>query len=635
MEKSKAAQTSAVMIKLPDFKVLLSVYVTEKSKFAVPSNEMHMFRKILTKLEFLIFWGKDQLTSKQFIFLSSVLVGISSALAVIVLKSFAHWVFSSATYINSILKLSFMNSLLPIIGILLTVFVVKKVLGGTIEKGTSQILYAVAKKAGIIPKKQMYAQIITSSLTVGLGGSAGLESPIVITGAAFGSNYAQKYKLSYKERTLLIGCGVAAGIAAAFNAPIAGVLFAIEVLLVDVSISAFTPIMIAAATGALVSAIALDESILLTFKQQQTFNYHNIPYYLLLGVFTGFIAVFYSRNFQKTENFFSRLRLGPYKKALFGASLLAMIIFIFPTLFGEGYESIRVLSEKDPGQLLENTLFSDFRNNAWVLLLFIGITMFLKAFATGITLGSGGNGGNFAPSLFLGSYTGFFFSKFLNLTGLTKLPVSNFTMVGMAGILSGLFHAPLTAIFLIAEITGGYDLMIPLMMVSSISFAISKKFEKHSLDVKSLAKKGHVFTSNKDTNILSTLDTEKIIQTDYITISPDENLEKLVELISHSNQVIFGVVNNEDELLGTVYFNDIREIIFSNFKVKYTPVRDIMSKPEQVVSPTDTMESVMDKFEKSKIPFLPVLKNGKYYGFISKSVALEAYREKLKSLTIE
>lgn len=594
-----------------------------------------MFKKYINKLENLIVWAQSKLTNKQFIFLSSVLVGISAAFAVIVLKTFAHWVFSFANYINGILKLSFINSILPIVGILLTVFVVKRVLGGTIEKGTSQILYAVAKKASILPKKQMYAQIITSSLTVGLGGSAGLESPIVITGAAFGSNFAQQFKLSYKDRTLLIGCGVAAGIAAAFNAPIAGVLFAIEVLLVDVSISAFTPIMIAAAAGALVSEIILDESILLNFKQQQVFDYHNIPFYVILGLFTGFISVYYARNFQRIEHFFTRLRFKPYKKALFGASILAVIIFIFPTLFGEGYESIKTLSENDPGQLLENTLFSSFRNNSWALLLFIGFTMLLKVFATGITLSSGGNGGNFAPSLFLGSYTGFFFSKFINLTGLTQLPISNFTMVGMAGILSGLFHAPLTAIFLIAEITGGYNLMIPLMMVSSISFAVSKRFEKHSMDVKGLAKKGHAFTSNKDANILSTLDTAKIIQTDYLTISPDENLEKLVDLISNTNQVIFGVVNTKKELIGIVHFNDIREIIFNNFKVKYTMVKDIMTLPNEIIYPTDNMETVMNKFEISKTAFLPVLKNGKYFGFVSKSLALEAYRTKLKSMTIE
>ncbi|MFE3847813.1 chloride channel protein [Flavobacterium sp. LB3P45] len=594
-----------------------------------------MFKKYLSKLETIIAFAQSMLTPKQFIFLSSVLVGISAAFAVIVLKTFAHWVFSFATYVSGILKLGFINSILPIIGILLTVFVVKRVLGGTIEKGTSQILYAVAKKASIIPKKQMYAQIITSSLTVGLGGSAGLESPIVITGAAFGSNYAQKYKLSYKDRTLLIGCGVAAGIAAAFNAPIAGVLFAIEVLLVDVSISAFTPIMIAAATGALVSVIALDETILLSFKQQQTFNYHNIPFYVLLGLFTGFISVYYSRNFERVEHFFDRLKFSPYKKAFFGASVLAILIFIFPTLFGEGYESIKTLSENDPGQLLKNTLFEGFRNNSWALLAFVGVTMMLKVFATGITLGCGGNGGNFAPSLFLGSYVGFFFSKFLNLTGLTKLPISNFTMVGMAGILSGLFHAPLTAIFLIAEITGGYNLMIPLMIVASISFAISKRFEKHSMDVKNLAKKGHAFTSNKDTNVLSTLDTNSIIQTDYLTVSPDENLEKLVDLISHSNQVIFAVVDKDGEILGIVHFNTIREIIFNPYRVKYTLIKEVMISPVEIISPEDSMETVMNKFEKAKVVFLPVIKEGKYYGFISKSIALEAYRAKLKSMTIE
>ncbi|HEY4619144.1 MAG TPA: chloride channel protein [Flavobacterium sp.] len=594
-----------------------------------------MFKKFISKLETIIAWAQSMLTEKQFIFLSSVLVGISSAFAVIVLKTFAHWVFSFATYINGILKLSFINSILPIAGLLLTVFVIKKVLGGTIEKGTSQILYSVAKKASIIPKKQMYAHIITSSLTVGLGGSAGLESPLVVTGAAFGSNYAQKYKLSYKDRTLLIGCGVAAGIAAAFNAPIAGVLFAVEFLLVDVSISAFTPIMIAAATGALVSEIVLDETILLNFRQQQVFDYHKIPFYILLGILTGFISVYYTRYFQRTEHFFHKLKLNPYKKALFGASILAILIFIFPTLFGEGYESIKVLSDSDPGKLLENTLFSGFRDNSWVLLGFVGLTMMLKVFATGITLGAGGNGGNFAPALFLGSYLGYFFSKALNLSGLTQLPVSNFTMVGMAGILSGLFHAPLTAIFLIAEITGGYSLMLPLMLVASISFAISKRFEKHSMDVKDLVQKGHAFTSNKDTNVLSTLDTTSIIQTDYLTVSPDENLEKLVDLISHSNQVIFAVVDKDKHLLGIVHFNNIREIIFNTYRVKYTLVKNIMAEPTEIIYPFNSMETVMNKFERSKVAFLPVIKDEKYFGFISKSVALEAYRTKLKSMTIE
>jgi CIC family chloride channel protein len=594
-----------------------------------------MLKKYLYRVESLLAWAQTKITNKQFIFVASVLVGITVGFAVIVLKAFAHWVFVFATYINGIIKLSYINSILPVIGMLLTVFVIDKILGGKLEKGTSQIMYVVAKKASIMPKKQMYAQIITSSLTVGLGGSAGLESPITITGAAFGSNFAQRYKLSYKDRTLLIGCGVAAGIAAAFNAPIAGVLFAIEVLLVDVSIAAFTPIMIAAATGALVTAIVLKENILLSFSKQPVFDYNNIPFYILLGLLIGLISIYYARWFQKIEQFFVRYEKTPYKRALIAASFLAVLIFIIPTLFGEGYESIKTLSESDPGILLQDTLFSEFRDNKWVLLAFVGAAAFLKVFATGLTLGGGGNGGNFAPSLFLGSYVGYFFSQSITLSGIAKLPVSNFTIVGMAGVLSGLFHAPLTSIFLIAEITGGYSLMIPLMIVSSISFAVSKRFEKHSMDVKYLAGKGQVFTSNKDSNILSTIDTNSIVETDYFTISPDENLEKLVDLISHSTQVIFAVVNKEQELLGIVHFNYIREIIFSAFKVKYTTVKEIMQKPEMIVYPFDNMEVVMKKFEESKISFLPMVKNGKYHGFISKAVALESYRTKLKSMTIE
>lgn len=590
-----------------------------------------MFKKKLLQLEALLIVGRKKLSPKQFIYISSVIVGVMSSFAVIFLKSFAHWVYSLASYGNSILHISFINSVLPIAGILLTVLVVKKILGGSIEKGTSQILHTVARKASIIPPKQMYAQIITSSLTVGLGGSAGLESPIVVTGAAFGSNYAQKFRLSYKERTLLLGCGVAAGIAAAFNAPIAGVLFAVEVLLVDVAISAFTPIMIAAATGTLVSAIVLNEEVLLTFRHQESFDYHNIPFYILLGFFTALISVFYSRNFLKTEHFFAGLKLGPYRKALAGSLVLGLLLFVFPTLFGEGYESIKVLADADPGELLKHTLFKDFGGSEWVLLLFVGLSMMLKAFASGITLGSGGNGGNFAPSLFLGSYAGYFFSKFLNLTGLTDLPVSNFAMVGMAGILSALFHAPLTAIFLIAEITGGYGLIIPLMIVASISYAISKRFEKHSLDVKGLVKKGNVFTSNKDTNILWTLEMDNIIQIDSKTLSEDDGMEKLRNLIMETDQGMFAVTRCL-KLSGVIYFSEVREMIFQQDAVI---MKDIMKSSCQTVDYSDSMETVMYRLEKSRKFYLPVIRDGLYYGYIDKGSALEAYRNQLKAMMFD
>ena len=594
------------------------------------------FRKITRQLESLFFLAKTILSERNFIYLAAVAVAISCALAVIILKYFAHNVFIFANYANNYLKLPFANSIFPIIGILLTVFVIKKFLNGSIEKGSSKILYAVAKKGGIIPKKQMYAQIITSSLTVGLGGSAGLESPIVITGAAFGSNFAQKYKLSQKDRILLLACGVAAGIGAAFNAPIAGVLFAIEVVLTDVAISAFIPIMISAATGALVSKVLLSQDVLLSFKNATEFDFHNTPYYLLLGVLAGFVSVYHARNFRKVEHFFSRFKNNTYKKALFGASILAVLIFFFPTLFGEGYESMKTLSTANPESLLDNSLLENYKSNEWILLGFVGLIVLLKAFATGLTLGSGGNGGNFAPSLFVGSYLGFFVAKFMDLTNINShLPVTNFTIVGMAGILSGLFHAPLTAIFLIGEITGGYDLMVPLMIVSSISYAVSKQFEKHSMDVKILADKGDVFTSDKDKNILQSIDFLSLVETDVKTITLEKTLENLIEHLSYTNQQIIPVVDEKNKLLGIVNLDMIRSIIFNPYRIKFTTIEEILSQSKEIINYDDGLEVIMEKFETTSQNVLPVTYNNRFYGLISKVDILEAYREKMKEMVIE
>jgi CIC family chloride channel protein len=587
------------------------------------------------RLERLIFLLKTFLTPRQFIYFSCVLVGISSALAVILLKAFAHSVYTFSQYLDGFLHLPYSNSILPIIGIILTVFVVQKFLDGSIQKGTSQIMYAVAKKGGRIPSKQLYSQIITSSLTVGLGGSAGLESPITITGAAFGSNYAINYQLSHKDRKLLLACGVAAGIAAAFNAPIAGVLFAIEVVLAEISITAFIPIMISAATGALISTIVLDEDVLISFKNVENFDYHNIHFYVILGLLSGLVSIYYARNFRKIENYFGKSKLGVYQKALYGAGLLAILIFLFPTLFGEGYASIKTIADNHPEKILDNTLLTGFKDNKWILLAFVGATMMVKVFATGLTLGSGGNGGNFAPSLFVGSYLGFVLAYFVNLIGLAKLPVTNFTLVGMAGILSGLFHAPLTAIFLIAEITSGYELMVPLMIVSSVSYAISKRFEPHSFDIKHLADKGEVFTDNKDKNILTSLELSKLLQTNYKAVSISENLNELVEKLQNSDEIVFPVLNKNEELEGLIYLDDVRKYVFSPFKIKYTSTNEVMQQPKELVFYDETMETVMEKFENSNSKILPVLKNGKFIGFISKHFVLIKYREKLKEMIIE
>lgn len=594
-----------------------------------------VFRSIFRRAENLVFLLKDNVSERNFIYLSAVFVAITCSFAVILLKSFAHNIFLWANDINAFLKLPYINSLLPIAGILLTVFVVRNFLGNSLEKGSSKVLYAVARKAGIMPKKQMYAQIVTSSLTVGLGGSAGLESPIVITGAAFGSNFAQKYHLSQKDRILLLACGVAAGIGAAFNAPIAGVLFAIEVVLTDVSISAFIPIIISAATGTLISKVTLSSDTILNFEQALKFDYHNTPYYILVGLLAGLISIYHARNFQKVENFFGSFKNKGYRRALFGSTILAIMIFFFPTLFGEGYESIKILASDNPGAILDNTMLEQFRSE-WVLVAFVGVTMLLKAFATGLTLGSGGNGGNFAPSLFVGSYLGFFVAKIINLLNFTHhLPIANFTIVGMAGILSGLFHAPLTAIFLIGEITGGYDLMVPLMIVSSVSYAVSKQFEKHSMDVKALADKGDVFTSDKDKNILQSINFYNLVQQNYKTLTPDNSIEKIVDIFSTTEQKIIPIIDKEKSLVGIVDFEEVKAVIFNPYRVKFMTINEIISQPKELILFEDKPEKIMKSFETSKASILPVIHKGKYVGFLSKIDVLESYRQRLKEMTID
>ena len=586
-----------------------------------------------SKLSSYIFWIKANLTKKQFVFFASILVGISVGLAAVFLKVFVHLIFITATNNTSGFRYSFL--VLPIVGILLTVLVVKRFLNGKLSKGLSHIHLSLSKKASHLPREQMYAQIITSSLTVGMGGSAGLEAPIVITGAAFGTNFSKTYKLSYKERTLLLACGIAAGIGAAFNAPIAGVLFALEVLLIDISISAFTPLIIAAASGALISKIILNDDILLSFQLQQSFNYTNVPFYIVLGILAGLVSVYHSRTFSRVEKLFSKSESKIYTNVFIGGIALATLLFVFPSLFGEGYQSIKTLSSTNPENILDNSFFEQFKKNQWIALIVIGILIFLKAIATAITIGSGGNGGNFAPSLFVGAYLGFFFSRILNLLKIAHLPVSNFTIVGMAGILSGLYHAPLTAIFLIAEITGGYTLMIPLMLVSSISYAISKYFEPFSMDNKRLAKRGKVFTQDRDHNILTTIRTQNLIEKNFQCISPEYSLGNLVDIISKSKRNIFPVVNDEQMLLGVITLDSIREIIFKTELYNSIIVKDLMKTPPATISSIESMESVMKKFDETNAWNLPVLDNNIYVGFISKSSVFSSYRTKLKTSTIE
>lgn len=582
-------------------------------------------------IEKLINWIHEKTNEKQFLIFSSILVGISAGLAAVILKLF---VFFIREYLieGYFLKFDFkyIYLLLPIFGIGITVVIIKYFFNGQINRGNAAILFSIAKKSSYLPFHQMYSHVITSALTVGFGGSAGLESPIVSTGSAIGSNFAKTYKLGYKERTLLLAAGVSGGIAGAFNAPIAGVLFALEVILVDISIGAFIPLLIAAASGALLSKIILNESSLLFFKLKQPFDYHNTPFYLLLGLLAGLTSLYYVSFFDKIESRFSKIN-SVFKKWLIGGLCLGLLYAFFPSLFGEGYESIKALAELNATQLFKESILHSYINDKWLLLIFITATMFLKSFAAGITLGSGGNGGNFAPSLFVGAYLGFIFSFFLSLIGFTDIPVSNFTIVAMSGILSGVFHAPLTGIFLIAEITGGYDLIIPLMIVSSISYIIVKYFHPESLDVRRLKEKGAIVSDNKDKSILSKIDTRALIETDFTPIHFKASLRDIVETIKHCKRNTFPVIKKNNKLLGIIYLDNIREEMFNSELYDKITAKEVMRKPSTVIDVNEDIFTIMKKFEESGQWNLPVVDSGIYIGFLSKSTILDKYRSQLLS----
>jgi CIC family chloride channel protein len=474
----------------------------------------------------------------------------------------------------------------------------------------------------------MYAHIITSALTVGFGGSTGLESPIVSTGSAIGANFGKTYRLTYKERTILLACGAAAGIAAVFNAPIAGVLFAIEVLLADVSVSAFIPLIIAAASGALLSNIILSEGVVLSFSVQYAFNYQNVPFYIVLGILAGLLSLYYAQVFNYLEHRFSKVNKIWTRVLIAGLIMCALLIF-FPPLYGEGYETIKILSNLRPESLIQTSLLRDFIQNEWGLLVFLMVIGLLKAFAAGITIGAGGNGGNFGPSLFMGAYLGFSFSRLINLTGIAKIPETNFTLVGMAGILSGILHAPLTAIFLIVEITGGYGLMIPLMIVASLSIIVTHFFQPLSMEAQKLKSKLKLSVEDRDQYLLSKLDLSDLIENNFLSVKPEEKLSDLVQTISHSHRNTFPVLNEDGSLAGLIHLDNVRETIFQHELYDKVLVKELMTPPSATISPNDSLHSVLKKFDETNQWNLPIIEKGRYIGFLSKASILTRYRNEL------
>lgn len=581
--------------------------------------------------ELILHWLNNRLSRNQFLVLSGILVGCTAGLAGVILKTLVHNIHYFITN-----KVHFEYQILfyivfPFLGIVLTTMIVLTLFKGQDRKGIGAILYEIAQNSSIVASVKMYSQVIQSAVTVGLGGSAGLESPIAVTGAAIGSNYAQTYRLSYKERTLLLAAGATAGIASAFNAPIAGIMFAFEILLTGVVFTDFIPLVVAAVCGSLLSRILLQEDVLFRFYTRDPFNYKNVPYYLILGIVTGLYARYFVIISQKVEHFIKKLQLSRMRKAMFGGAVLSLLCVLFPPLFGEGYETVKAFTNGNTYSIIENSFFRYFEIGDWTIIIFLVLVLLLKAFATSFTIFSGGNGGNFAPSLFAGGTLGYLFALVCQHLGFTDVPVTNLVLVGMAGAMSGVLYAPLTAIFLIAESSFGYDLFIPLMIASIISYLIAKWFSPISPELKSLADEGKIFTNKHDKNLLFALRTEDFIDKYSQTISQNASVTELFEMVKNGDKNIFAVVDENRKLKGVLTLDDIRPYLFNKEMENSQTVTQIMKAPPAVLHRENRPLDILQTFDDTGVWNLPVVSdNNDFIGFISKSSILMSYRQLLK-----
>lgn len=567
-------------------------------------------------------------SNRNFVLFLGVVIGVIAGIAAVILKTVVHLIQNLLTRGFDIRYESYLYIGFPMVGILLTVLFTEFFLREKLGHGITQLLYDVSKKSSIIKKSKIYSRMITSALTVGFGGSVGLEAPIVVTGSAIGANVAQLMHLNYRKRTLLIGCGAAGAISAIFNSPVAGVIFALEVILADVTIAMFIPLLIASVAGSITSMLLLGDEVLFTFSLKDPFTAGDVIYYILLGVVCGVVSVYFTRTTYWVEGKIQLIK-NTFSRAIIGGILLGLIIFFLPPIYGEGYDTIKSLLNNDSFSIFHTSLFFSELNDFLMLVIFLFAIVLIKPVASALTIGSGGSGGIFAPSLFLGGITGFLFAIIINYFNLGNVSPSNFTLVGMCGMMSGVLHAPLTAIFLIAEITSGYELFVPLMLVSAIAYVSSTFFESHSLYTKHLIESGDLIIYNKDRQVLKLIDLSKIIETDLLKIHPQATLEDLVSLVRRSKRNIFPVINEEDELVGVITLDDIREIMFDEEVRKNTLVQSIMHSPPAFVSSDEDMESVMSKFEMTGAWNLPVIDEGKYVGFLSKSRIFNTYRKKL------
>lgn len=576
-------------------------------------------------------WREAHLKERTFVIFLALIVGIFSGFAAILLKMLIHLISTAALSGINRVHGNYWLIILPAVGVILSALYVRYVVRDNISHGVTRVLYAISSSKSRLKRHNIYTSLVASSVTIGFGGSVGAEGPIVYTGAAIGSNLGQAFRLSPRILMILVGCGAAAGIAGIFKAPIAGMLFTLEVLMLDLTTVSVMPLLIASITSATIAYIYTGYEFEFFFVQSDSFTAIKIPYVLVLGIACGLISLYFTRVMNMMENFFKRLK-HPVRRTVVGCAILSLLVFLFPPLYGEGYSSIVGLLAGDTSSIVNGSLFYSEGRSVWFIIVFIGMIIATKAFATSATNGAGGVGGTFAPSLYVGAMTGFLFAYCSNLIGFeTVISTKNFALIGMAGVMSAVMHAPLMAIFLTAELTGGYDLFLPLLIVSTVAYGTIKIFEPYSIYTMRLAQRGELLTHHKDKAVLTLLKVSNVIENDFLPVTPNMNLKQMVDVISQSHRNLFPVIGPDGELMGVVILDEIRNIMFRPDLYKKMYVNKFMSTPPAKIVDTDSMDTVMKTFDRTGAWNLPVVDtNGRYLGFVSKSKIFNSYRRVLR-----
>lgn len=591
-----------------------------------------MRQHVMDRYYRMVKWTTNNIAPQRLVVLLSFFVGIFTALAACLLKGSIHLIQYLLTINFDTTSGNYLYLIYPIIGIMLSGLFVKYIVKDDISHGVTRILYAISQRKSILKIHNMWSSVVASSVTIGFGGSVGAEAPVVLTGSAIGSNLGRFFKLDQKTLMLMVGCGAAGAISGIFKAPITGVIFTIEVLMLDMTFTSIVPLLVSSVTSTIVCYFLMGDAVMFSMHSDH-FSIERVPFYLLLGIVCGFVSLYFTRSTIFLEGKFSKLTNFWVKLAV-GGVILSALILVFPPLYGEGYVSISALLNTDPTLMFDNSFFYDMKDNVYVLLAYLVMILLFKTFATAATNAAGGCGGIFAPSLFVGCISGFVVAVALQQFGV-DVPAQNFALAGMAGLMSGVMHAPLTGVFLIAELSGGYELFVPLMIVSVVSYITIIFFEPHSLYAMRLAKKGELMTHHKDKAVLGSLRVENVIDSDITSIRPDAMFGDLIKLISNSKRNIFPVVDSTGVFLGVVTLDEIRNIMFRPELYNRFPVRKLMVSPPAVIHISDSMEDVMKKFENSHAWNLPVLDGDKYVGYLSKSKIFNAYRNVLVELSAD